>query len=427
MVLDNASATHQAPFSESLPTSDLDPYANSSDSTYATTRNVLRVTPPGAAPVHVNLDALPHRFSPFFTPPHHPMLQKGILDSCRYAEDVLGRPIRQQEADALAFHFAKSIRIASYGTPVGISVATIQAWRGQAEYRFPFWSPMKSGKRSADRFGALKGTAARATWNVLRLSAYWSVGGILGSIGFAMYGLSSTAAARAFDPRLKEFQDVAVKRAKEKQAERRAGQQVDGPRQGETMEMARQRREAQGAWRARAGVGGSGGSDGGDDMSPSGGAFQEDFAASQQITGVMDDGRIPQGLDEEGRQEYEKQLRLLEEKGRPLPRQASQSPNQRSSAAAPAQESSKSTGSSWDRIRQGAMSSDKAKPTSSSQSRPQRQTQSNADSDDSFSFSSGDEDGQLAKSDSQRDFDARIERERSGKDFEERGGSGRRW
>jgi len=45
---------------------------------------------------------------------------------------------------------------------------------------------------------------------------------------------------------------------------------------------------------------------------------------------------------------------------------------------------------------------------------------------DGFSFSSSEADRQLAKSEAQRDFDARLEQERAGKDFADRG-QGRRW
>jgi hypothetical protein len=49
-----------------------------------------------------------------------------------------------------------------------------------------------------------------------------------------------------------------------------------------------------------------------------------------------------------------------------------------------------------------------------------------SEGEDSFSFSQGEEDKQLAKTEAQKEFDARLERERSGKDFDE--GSGRkRW
>jgi len=51
---------------------------------------------------------------------------------------------------------------------------------------------------------------------------------------------------------------------------------------------------------------------------------------------------------------------------------------------------------------------------------------------DSFTFDEREEDRQLAKAEAQRDFDARIERERQGRDFAEGsrgggGGGGGRW
>jgi hypothetical protein len=40
---------------------------------------------------------------------------------------------------------------------------------------------------------------------------------------------------------------------------------------------------------------------------------------------------------------------------------------------------------------------------------------------DSYSFSNSDEERQLAKTEAQKEFDARIERERQGRDFDDRG------
>jgi hypothetical protein len=43
---------------------------------------------------------------------------------------------------------------------------------------------------------------------------------------------------------------------------------------------------------------------------------------------------------------------------------------------------------------------------------------------DSFAFSTTEEDRQLARAEAQKKFDARVERERQGKDFND---SGRKW
>lgn len=438
MVLDNAASQQEPAFSDSVPSSDLDPYADT-DTINPATRSVIRVTPPGSPAVYVNLDNLPRRWSLLTTKAHHPMLPKGITESCRYAQEILGRPVKQEEADALAYHFAKSIRVGSYGTPVGVALGTLQAVRTQSKFRFPGgFSPLNHHRFSADRLGPLRNQAARTGWQMMRIAAYWSVGGVLGGILFAMYGISSGAAGRSLDPRLREFAEALKRKAESRSGVLPAGRQVDqsdGPRRDETMEMARQRRTAQGAWgrqRQQQQGGGGGGEGGGDDMSPTGGAFQEDFVQSGSDTGLMDDGQMQA-------QEYRQRANAREsptennQNTYDYSRMKTQTKSADQQASQSAQDSTRRSGGggsgggggAWDKIRQGALSNTSTRPNT----QQQQQSRSTGDSSGaSFNFSPGDEDKQLAKSEAQRDFDARVERERAGKDFEEQGDrSGRRW
>lgn len=90
--------------------------------------------------------------------------------------------------------------------------------------------------------------------------------------------------------------------------------------------------------------------------------------------------------------------------------------------AAPAPRSS---GSAWDRIRAesaNSKSSPRQSPTNTPQVRNEQQEGSTLG--DSFSFSSSDEERQLAKIEAQKEFDARVERERQGGDFSEGSGKG---
>ena len=93
----------------------------------------------------------------------------------------------------------------------------------------------------------------------------------------------------------------------------------------------------------------------------------------------------------------------------------------------PLNEDKNSGGSTWDRIRRNAASG-QAQPDQRSHhntARPiQREQSESSTLGDSFSFSSTDEERQLAKTEAQREFDDRLERERKGGDFEDRG---KRW
>jgi hypothetical protein len=76
--------------------------------------------------------------------------------------------------------------------------------------------------------------------------------------------------------------------------------------------------------------------------------------------------------------------------------------------------------SAWDRIRREAASGQSQSPSTPGYSAEKRQTpRQESAPGDSFTFSATDEERQLAKQDAQKDFDARVERERQGRDFED--------
>ena len=357
-----------------------------------------------------------------------------MREGVRIAGNVLQRPVRQEEADALCFHFAKTIWIASYGVPVGVAAATVQAYRGTETFRFPFWKPFQKieGREtffSPDRFGPLRGQLARTAWQASRLGAYWILGAVFGQVFFGTYAISNSLAGRALDPRLKDFNEQVRRRFKEGQGkvlQQARQEQPDGPKEGETMEMARQRREVQKPSTSWGQIHGKRvqdrqrrfeGKEVGDDMSPTSGAFEDEYMPS--IPGSTD------GM--EYGQAQQQQASMNQSTSQPRPRQSQSSPSD--------QESTGGSGSAWDRVRQTAMSgqSNTSTPRASSSSsqsqsdsfqRRERNSSSGSDSD-SFSFSQGEEDKQLAQSEAQKQFDARVEREREGRDFEDGRGGGR--
>jgi hypothetical protein len=105
------------------------------------------------------------------------------------------------------------------------------------------------------------------------------------------------------------------------------------------------------------------------------------------------------------------------------------------SFSAPEQSTNASGGSAWDRIRNQAGQSESAWDRVRRQSGPSEQpstpkvwqSRSNVPLTDSFTFDEREEDRQLAKAEAQKEFDARVERERQGKDFNDSRGSSGRW
>ncbi|TKA33774.1 hypothetical protein B0A50_00610 [Salinomyces thailandicus] len=425
MVLQGATTSDDS-FSEELPSSDIDQYAGS-NATYIEGKpsSFARVTPKQQpTQVYVNLAELPRLWSLIGQRDHPKFMVDGISDQVRFAQGIVQRPIRQDEANALAFHFAKSLRIASYGAPMGALAASAMVYRTRAEMRFPGWAPFKEGSRfSKDVFGPLRGLMARSAWQSTRIMAYLIVGTTIGQIFMGSYALSVSLAGRATDPRLKDFSEALKKRQQSglnREATGQVGNQEAGPKGMETYDMARQRRDAQGMW----GRGGEQTKDQADDMSPTGGTFGDEYMDTAGSSGFLSEEEVRQQADsrlgsEGGQaqsQRYEQSSRAsrertVDESSPRADRQASQKPGR----------------GRWDELRSKGMDPGPhpgaSQPgrtfqgASSPESSRARTVGGGADQvsrGDDYTFSSRDEDRQLAKTQAQGDFDALLERERGG-------------
>lgn len=429
--LDRPQDGSQDTFSESLPSNDADPYAGDHSPTVLDGRspNYIAVNAPPHQ-VFVNLNNVPKRFRFIGGEAYPAPVIHAIHESCKQASGILNRPLKQEEADALAYHLGRAIRISSYGSPVGMAIASLVAYRGISKLRFPGWTP---GERfSPEKFGPLTGTRAKIMWQASRFGAYWLVGMTLGQVFFSSYALTAGSAGRLVDPRTKELSEAIRKRTQNgRMIEGINEDRTAGPRNGETMDMAKQRRraqEAQDAWRRRReeGQAQTSARTQDDDMSPTGGAFEADYVDMESAhvtdTGMMSDEqarRSSQRLEAQQRADYEDRS----ETQRPSQQAGPQKPQDKSQSSPSSWNTSAPTsgGSAWERLRHQAASGSQQQTSS-------RTTASNRSSSnsDSFSFSSGDEDRQLARGEAQKDFDARLEQERQGKDFDDRN-SGRRW
>lgn len=433
MVLEEATRPTESFGSDAHPSNDIDPYADRNPP-YSSTRepNFASVARDGSqGKIFVNVATLPKPFSLFGSRPHPPVLVDSIQDSCRFAQQVLGRPCTQEEANAFAYHAAKTYRVASFGSPLGMAAASVQFFRTRESFRFPGWSPLKDQSTlSKDRLGPLRGSAARIGWHSMRLMSYWVLGSVVGAVFFGSYAVSLSLAGRATDPRLKEFSEKLRQMQKDgvsTQAIRRS-QDENSTTQEETFEQRRQRRAVQGMSRessqnrgpAQSSTQSTSQSSDWDDASPTGGAFSNDYSDSSSDTGILNDSQMIQRQTQQQADAYSSSTEnraSTVDMNKAAPQRPSanrQAANQGEGAA-----SAPKSGNSWERLRQQAAS---GTPTISGTPRRSREQSE----DDNFSFSSADEDKQLAKSEAQKDFDARLERERTGRDFDE-GGGRKRW
>ncbi|KAF4549211.1 Hypothetical protein D9617_23g006260 [Elsinoe fawcettii] len=361
----------------------------------------------------INLGGLPKPIGVFGptgwdTPARIDLLKKSLGES----RAILGRPFRQDEIDALSFKFAKSVTIASYAYPTGLVAGALWTYSGRESFKFPFYNPGGKEWFNPDKFSILRGSQARAAWHGLRFSTYAGFAMFLGIFFWGSVASTTDVAGTVTDPRLKDFREA----LKTKMQQRQGGIPQPQPMQRTSVDtqdgrMDSQASKAANVWeRARQSrqemsrPAPSASQD--DDMSPTGGAFMDDIAPGDGETGLLSDTQMQMN---ERRQQYES--RAADRDARPnspppqTPRRTSPQPTQER------RDSAVQTGGTWERLRREAA----AKGNDGTQ----REQHQRSTVGDSFAFSRSEEDRQLAQSEAQRDFDARIERERQGGNFDE--------
>lgn len=420
---------------QDAPTSDIDPYADNS----SINSSSITAQSAGQPQVYnIDLDKLPRVWSPFPRPISGPA-QAALGDHLSTVQSILKRPLTQTEVDALSFHFVNGMRITSLGGPVGFAAGIIAAYNSRGEWQFPFWKPKENSRFNPNIFGPLKGLPAQRLWGFARWNAYGFTGMLFAMIFFGTYSVSVSGAGRATDQRLKDFNRDIQERIKQ------SGNTPMPPRQGQRspigtpagnmdhqVERARtmleqgrernQQRAQQAAQQAQS-------RQMDDDMSPTSGSWMDDYKSASSDTGLLSDSQI---------QEQERRQRASADSSPTSNRDNTFDMNKVTSQPTNSDNSSPQAsgrpvpaGSSWERLRREAQAQKQAPSQESRQGRTagwgavQREQQTGSTVGDSFSFSSTEEERQLAKSEAQKDFDARLERERQGGDFNQ--GREKRW
>lgn len=365
MVLEEASAT-AAPDAfrdDASPGSDFDAYATPTGSA---TSSSSTATPPGYV---LDMNKLPKPI-PIFGALFGITTQvrrDATLGAFASMSAIVQRPLTKDECDSIAYHLNKGAAISSWGQPLGATAAYYRYHKTRAEFRFPFWKPSDTLDRNKLFF--LQGARARVAWDFLRLGSYGVVGGWAGKLIAGAYAATIATVGQKTDVRMKDILE-AIQSVGGEEAGRRARSTPD--------------------WDRR-----RGGQRGGKAPEP---APQEDYG------GILAEGDVQRDFDDA-------------------------SPT---AGNAPVDTAPASPSSAWDRVRGGGQSPQTGTRTAPGQkpssgnawanlrgNNLQSQPRDSQPSRDSYSFSSSDEDGQLAKAEAQRDFDAKLERERKGEDFEE--------
>lgn len=409
MVLeDTPPSTSQDAFDQSVPANDEDPFASSQ---------------PGA--VHYNIDQSLLRPFPILGPllgQSQARWDRTLQHFVRQAQLAVRRPLTQEEVDAYAYWTARAISQSSYGAPLGIAGGCYAAYISAQKFRFPFWQPNLdtfNPELFPQKQAIFRGNRAIMAWHAMRLLSYSTLGGAIGGFFMSSFAVSSSIANQFLDKRLREVNEALL-------------QQIQS-RRGTTNPQMRQHRVPRQAQK--------------DDASPSGGMYESGYT---ETDGRQESERLS---DDRWREEQPK-ARSWRKSPRPTPLEevhenqdagyavyddTSPTGGQGVSADTVPQEKS---GSAWDRLRRGEKpSQNRQMETGRHQQAPQPPRQSAwsklrngseqggrdiPPADESYSYPETYEQRELAKAQAQRDFDAQIERERRGGDFNDSGDQ-KRW
>ena len=402
MVLDNSSSASEADaFNENAPADDSDVYSNSNQKT-------------GLLSYHIDMSKLAKPMPIFgYSQDKFQLLLRAKIQN---AQNVLARPPTQEEAEAMAFWTAKQLQIVSFGFPLGTAGGVWRAYNTRGTFRFPFWQPSIDKYRSPDgtfQFIGLKGNRAVMLLHAFRTMAYGGFGQFFGELLFGSYAASVGAVGELGDKRLKTYMMAIRQRSHEK---RGTIPSPASPQSTRTHIPPLERDSDQNM----------------DESEPD----TRELAGSYFNEGVSDNDS---SLSQSPRVQPPKR-RSAVQSVQPSEREQQQDTTKSSyeyDDASPTggegvRDDMTQGGSAWERIRSGAMvgnrsNSKQQQPAQRESSWSKRQAEAKTTSEDSFSYSKTDEERSFAQQEAQKEFDAKVERERRGGSFSSKGDDQRRW
>lgn len=321
-----------------------------------------------------------------------------VDDTLKFAEKAIHRPLTEEEAAAFASHLYAAEQERSYFTTAGLGIGIWRWHVTKHKNSYPFYTP-KPGSWDPNKFFVLRGPLAYATRSAFR-GTIWAAFGMAGvSILGGIYTNRKAALAAAEDPRLQDIRNSLKERGQKKQPPygtnplggeapaRPDGQlppHAGAPRWGRTPPPP-----------PRAPVQSEGDDD---DMSPTAG--NEPWSASG-------DSSWSSAPAEPQQTQTPQQVLQQRKQQRPQPK-ADYYDDASPTGGMFREETqlSQDNVSAWERLRRGG-----GAPTESAQQGEK------SDLGDSWTFAESNKERQRAQEKAQREFDARIERERQGKDF----------
>lgn len=350
----------------------------------------------------------------------------------KFAEKRIGRTMSQDEAQALAGHLYKMEQTGSYFTAVGVGLGAWRCYNTAAVNRYPMYLP-RPEKVDPNRFLFLRGPLAQYSRHSWRAFLYMFVAGELAKLCGQIISRPVAARDTAEDPRMARFtEELRGAVTNDTQQARNVGKTRtrDAAAHGEIQHGRRQQPPS-----GEQGQAGSPQSEtprypvprrtaatsDHDDMSPSTGndtwTSSSDSGSSFAADAAQDDP--PKQVPFQHTQPAS-----------PWGRQPSPPENDDASPTGglfqdEVQNQSKAGESAWERLRRagGPPPGHRSQPPPRRPDPQRREPNGDSSSGDSFPFVDSSEDRSGPQAKAQQEFDARMQREREGKDFNEE----RRW
>ena len=355
-----------------------------------------------------------------------------IVESVAKASVLMNRRLEPTERDSFAAIMAQNNASLAYAPLVWVPTALAYERLGRSRFRFPFYTPKSIDpyRFPTQRVAFITGQPAVWGWHATRMTAYLVMSKIALSPLVAAYVTYRTYTTLLGEPNLKTF-NADMKKVNQREAHvilRQMGQRLEkiygepedpsmrdssSPYYGQQQDEQQQqqqpsetgmvRRSAWDVYRRPAPSRQTSQADAQSEQEPQEQQGQQSYGYSQpsQTRSQPDYSPASDGGDDDS----------LFDDASPVAHAARQQPSNYP-ASAP------SGGSSWDRIRRGAQAEAKPQP-GGSQAWAQRRYQASQQAggqqrDDAYSYSEDDRDKSVAKEQAQKDFDAMLEKERSG-------------
>lgn len=379
MVLENVSNPSSEEGFSDEPPSDSDPYEDTRSKIHKSQYFIDTTNLPKPVPFIGSLLGYPRRFK-----------QEAHL-KILLASKELGRPLKQDEVDALAFWLAKRQAITSWGAPIGFAAGCWRAYDTGKTHRFPFWQP-SSKHLKVNVFGPLRGPPAIFCWHALRVLAYGLTGDFIGRILLGSYAMSTSAVGASNDPRLYEYMNSIKEKVREFSAKDVRARNSMGNTSGQPIAPLRNAV---------------------DEASPTNNEetfYDELQSGSDQVLGKA-------GYPKAERWTTAKAVQLSSQDTETNPLDdlyGASSSGKSGFVEDPGSEDLHV--SAWERIRSGQHTPLSSTPTKSNRYSRSKIVQKHESSNDSFSYSKSDEERLYAEGEVRKQFDSRVDREQYGRD-----------